>query len=148
MFGDGVLPIVPDISNANSAFVTNIEIDVVATGRTGGDQTDERVIIQKGAVDFSVMNTETISVSSGTSLSRSTNETRVRQTLLQTALWPHPPARRSTFSCFARQSRSSTIMILACLTRVKQVSSSVSKDPRERQEHPDSVARRIPSCGG
>ena len=25
---------------------------MVATGRTGGDQTNERVIIQKGAVDF------------------------------------------------------------------------------------------------
>ena len=52
MFGDGVFPIGPDISNANSAFVTNIEIDVVAAGRTGGDQANERVIIQKGAVDF------------------------------------------------------------------------------------------------
>jgi|SRR4030095_8992159 hypothetical protein len=52
MFGDGVLPIVPNISNANSASFTNIKIDVVATGGTGGDQTGERVIIQKGAVDL------------------------------------------------------------------------------------------------
>ena len=40
------------VENANSASFANVKIDVVATGRTAGDQTDERVIIQKGAVDL------------------------------------------------------------------------------------------------
>ena len=82
------------------------------------------------------MNTETISVSSGTSSSRSTNKISCSANASSNSVWPHPLARRSTFSCFARKSRSSTIMILACLTRVKQVSSSVSKDPREAARAP------------